>query len=443
LKLAAFGEAGTLYGVYEFLRSTCNIRWYMPGELGMVAPKKNSLNVEDLNIVKSPHFEYRYAWFTSFEKQPDDAKWFRPVGFGGVAPVRIMHSFSKFLQFKDTHPEYFALIDGKRDFTNLSTHYPEGNLCLSNPAVKQEWVKYICKFFDDNPAKKVYGVVPSDGMKRICECPQCHAQLNRDSGEAGLFSNYIWGFVDQVAIEVAKKHPDKYVGCIAYEKYTAPPTNIERLSPNVAVMICKTRSKYFDSNLRAEQYKYIKTWSKKTDNLYFWEYYLQCWPPWRNLPTPFPHIISDDLKALKKISKGEFIEAESWWGGSSHPIRMDLPGMQHINLYVTARLFWDVNLDVDVLLAEYFKLFYGPAADPMKKFWDAAESYWMQQDDVKSKLAVVNENTDSAKVFTPERIKLLTQLLEHAKKITANDSIYRKRVDLIDQEFIRGVGEEP
>ena len=50
-KIGAFGEAGTLYGVYEFLRQTCGIRWYMPGELGTVVPKKDRLEIGDMDII--------------------------------------------------------------------------------------------------------------------------------------------------------------------------------------------------------------------------------------------------------------------------------------------------------------------------------------------------------------------------------------------------------
>ena len=39
LKLGAFGEAGTLYGVNNFLEKYAGVRFYWPGELGTVVPK--------------------------------------------------------------------------------------------------------------------------------------------------------------------------------------------------------------------------------------------------------------------------------------------------------------------------------------------------------------------------------------------------------------------
>lgn len=435
-KIGAFGEAGTLYGVYEFLRQTCGVRWYMPGNLGMVVPRKERLEIGAMDLSKEPDFEYRYTWFCNFAEIDDDPIWYRRVGFGGVAPVQIIHTYDQMLKYKDTHPEYFALIDGQRDFAGLSTVHPLCNLCLSNPGLIKQWINDICDYFDVHPEHKVYPLAPTDGLLRVCDCPDCQSQLAPQTEEHGQFSNYVWAFIDKVARGVALRHPDRYVGCIAYERYCAPPTNIKLLSPNVAVMFCKTRADYYDKKLWDRQDRDIAEWRKKTNILYIWEYYLQSWRPWRNLPTPFTHIIATDLKALKGIIKGEFIESESWEQGDL-PCKMNFPGMQHLNLYVTARLYWDVDQDVDELLDEYFRLFYGPAAEEMKAFWITAEKYWTNQD--KSDLKYGFGGTNPMKVFTPERLKTLSAFIGSARSRAKPESIYRKRIDLIAAEFARGV----
>ena len=249
----------------------------------------------------------------------------------------VIDSFAFFLKYKDTHPEYFALINGKRDLTNLSCIIGGGNLCLSNPDVAKQWIADINDYFDKNPAQFVYPLAPNDGMMKICECKQCQSQINVSMGESGKFSNYIWTFVNKVAEGVALKHPNKLVGCIAYEGYHSPPSNIEKLHPNAAVMICKTRGYYTDKKYREKIKQTIDGWRRKTNNIYIWEYYRYSMPPWRGLPVFFPHIISEDLKFLKDISKGEFIESESWTSGREDT-KINYPGMQHLNLYITAKL---------------------------------------------------------------------------------------------------------
>ena len=46
--ISAFGECGTLYGVYYFLRECLGVRWFAPGELGEVCPKTRNVTLPDL-----------------------------------------------------------------------------------------------------------------------------------------------------------------------------------------------------------------------------------------------------------------------------------------------------------------------------------------------------------------------------------------------------------
>src|SRR5581483_10995380 len=46
---------------------------------------------------------------------------------------------------------------------------------------------------------------------------------------------------------------------------------------------------------------------------------------------------------------------------------------QGLNHYVAARLIWNINTDVDLLLDELFTKYYGPAEEAMRNFWLAAE----------------------------------------------------------------------
>lgn len=434
LKIGAFGETGTLYGVYRFLEDYCGVRWYMPGDLGTVIPKMETIRVETVDCQKSPDFEYRYPWFCNFDQSDEDALWYRRVGFGAAYPVQIIHSFSFFLKYKDTHPEYFALIGGKRDFSNLSCIGGEGNLCLSNPDVAKQWVADINDYFDKNPQQFVFPLMPSDGMVKLCECKQCQSQIDPSADEGGKFSNYVWNFVNEVAKEVYKTHPDKMIGCCGYEDYHNPPTNIKKLNPNVAVMICKTRGSYNDKQKQKSVNNIITGWRKKVNNVYTWEYYIwYSWRPWTGFPVIFPHIISDDLRFLKGVYKGEFLQAESWEDGVPPTGKIDYPGMQHVNLYVTAKLLWDSSLDVDKLMNEYYAKYYGPAGEEMKGFWNTAEEIWMTACPPGEK--ETGDWINPVNIYKKDKLDKLSSLLEKARLKAPEDSVYRKRVELINSEF--------
>lgn len=425
LKIGAFGETGTLYGAYRFLEDACGLRWYMPGPLGTVVPQKATIRVDTLNLRVSPAFAYRYVWFCNFAKSEVDAAWYRRAGFGAAYPAQIIDSFGLFTaKHAKAHPEYFALIGGKRDFANLSTIQGPGNLCLSNPDVARQWVADINAYFDQNPNQFIFPLSPNDGMRKICECKACQAQIDPDLGEAGKFSNYVWTFIDTVARGVAVKHPDKFVGGIAYESYNSPPTRINTLAPNVAVMICKSRASFANPKEEARLRASIASWNGKTKNLYFWEYYEHSWLPWRNFPVFFPHLIASDLQHLRGIGKGEFIEAESSVGGASGKI--ECPGMAHLNLYFTARLLWNPDLDLDAALANYYASFYGLAQPPMQEFWTAAEKIWLDK----------SPRGDPVNVYTKAEMDRLSGCLDQAVAKTSPGSVYRQRVELIQAEFL-------
>ncbi|OHB53908.1 MAG: hypothetical protein A2Y12_09450 [Planctomycetes bacterium GWF2_42_9] len=445
LKLGAFGSTGTLNGVYHFLEKYLGIRWYMPDEIGTVIPKTNVLKIPLINYTICPDFEYRYAWFCNFADSNEGAMWYKRAGFGAACPVQAMHSFEQFLKYKDSHPEYFALIDGQRDFSNLSVIMGGGNLCLSNPSVAEQWAEDIIKYFDENPSHSYFPLAPGDGMKRICECQRCQSQIDPNMGIDGKFSNYIWSFINKVAEKLAKKYPEKKVCCIAYEGYNAPPTSIEKLSLNVAVFVCKVRAAYSDEQYKKLMNEKLSKWRTIASNVYTWEYYLYSDPPWKGFPINFAHNISQDLESLKGRIKGEFIQAEimtdsAAMGTNNAPAafsRFYYSGMRHLNLYVTAKLYWNANLDVDELLAEYYEKFYGPAADQMKNFWTKSEQIWMSHKHHSLPIGEIGADTIALPfdIFTAEDMKTLTEHLEQARQLSKTQPIYSKRIELVSSEF--------
>ncbi len=423
LRFGAFGNCGTMYGVYRFLEQYLGIRWYMPGPLGEVVPPRKNITLPAIDLNVAPVISYRYVWMCNFAVSPRDALWYRRSGFGGRYPVQIIDSFALFLKYKDSHPEYFALVDGKRDFTNRCASRGGGHLCLSNPVVVKQWAKDITAYFKSHPEAGIFPVVPNDGLSRICECPDCQADLTPGTPKSGRFSNHIWKFVAKVAKEVAKTCPGKYLGCLAYEGYSDPPTALDRLPENVVVMLCKAEHMNYPCSTG---YRGKATeWLKKTNRIYFWDYYLYHWKPWCNLPIFYGDFIADDIKYLVSIhSPGEFIEAENF--GNTNQIKY--PGMQHLNLYLTGKLMWNPDVDFSSMLEEYYRLFYGPASEPMRKFWTIAA-------DSLKKTPSKNKKIVPADIFTRPVLDQLSRALAQAQKAVPQDSIYAKRIKVIVKEY--------
>ena len=434
LKLNALGEAGTLYGVYAFLERVCSIRFYMPGELGTVLSPIAELRVPTFTQERAPAFNYRYPWLAFLEKSPADALWLRRAGFGGTVPVVITHNFRCMYKHKDTHPEFFALVDGVRDCQpggSKSAVIGPCNLCLSDEGMIRQFAADIGDFFDQHPEQGFFPVGPPDGMTRICEEPRCQAQIDRKAPTNGKYSNYVWGFIAKLANEVAKRHPDKFIGCFAYERYNMPPTRLDKLPPNVAVIICKQRRLFALPAQKQRVLSGIAAWKEKASAVYYWDYYIfDSWLPWRGLPVLYSRTIEEDFRWMRAHGiRGEFIEAEG--AADEGYEKMHRPATQHLNLYLTARLAWDPDLNVRDLLAEYYRLFYGPAESEMREFWTYAED---TRSAAGARLASGAEFQPEA-VFPPDTLAHLADLLDQARAKAPEGSIYRRRLDLLEKEF--------
>ena len=419
LDLWAMDERGTFNAVAAFLRLQ-GIRWYMPGELGEIVPKRTSIALPKVNETVRPDFELRYPcmYGCRFCTDPNKVLWQLRMGFNQAPDVvgegyrahGIAHVIGR-EETKKAHADYYALMGGRRITDGRFARH--GRPCLSSPALIDANVRFIRAMFDtfDLPMESV---MPVDGFTSICQCELCAGKGQPERGWRGQFSNYVWDYCNKVAAKVYKTHPERKVVGMAYTTYMLPPTHIDKLSPNLMVTIAQHRCGFTQN---AEERTFFqdlrKAWLEKLTgtgkNLYQYEYYRYAVPGKAGQFTPafFPRAIASDLNELNEISVGDYIEIY-------HGLRnaKDANVITDLNVYVTGRCWWDADLDIDALLEEYYTLFYGPVRDEMKAFIEYAEQNWM----------------DLKKV---EKIDKVFELMAAARTKAPAGSIYAKRIALI------------
>ncbi|MBR6471195.1 MAG: DUF4838 domain-containing protein [Victivallales bacterium] len=428
--------AGTANGVYAFLENECGIRFYGIGPDGTDVPElTQDLQLGDLDYRQAPRFAYRYPWISFLARDPETAYWQRRVGFGGAAPVQIIHGFWLMNQYRDSHPEFFALTeDGGRAFANEHAVSGQGNLCLHNEAMMDAFLDLIAEYFAKHPGQEVFPMGANDGLFQICACPECQADLAHPHREGtGDFSWHIWGFVNRMAKRLAERCPGKFLGCIAYEKYLEPPEGMV-FEPNVIVMLCHARSALANPQAAQEFHDRIGHWLQYTSQLYFWDWYLTHWPPSHNLPILYARTIEREIRhlAADPRMRGEFIEDEN--RPQMYEFGFDRPGQPCIiqpNLYLTAKLLWNPARKVADLLEEFYVRYYGPAAQPMKTFWELAQDAYE---------TAMRENAKPApeEIFPPNVIATLEGCLETALAATPVDGVHHRRIAALQAECASG-----
>lgn len=405
----AYDERGSYNAVCGFLQML-GVRWLLPGELGEIVPRRASIGLPRIDRTVRPDFEIR--WF-GCHLASDMGRWSMRLGVRDPYGFHTEHGMSRLgrREIFDAHPEWFAMYGGQRRF-NLDDH--NHHFCYSNAELFQETLRCVRAQFDVYDYDGV-SVMPPDAYLSICQCPLCQGKDDPQRGPRGALSNHVWDFVNRVAREIATTHPGKLLYCCAYGANSLPPTNIDKLEPNVQVVIVGGRRPRSGIAAQDEIRALRASWLTKTDRpIQIYENYPLTSRGWY-LPCFMARTMGQGINETKGISRGEEVHMSPFqeFNGAA--------AFNAFQFYFTARMYWGGDQqDVAALLDEYCLLVYGPAADEMKAFFDYCELHWQEME------------TDKAQADAA------LALFDHAKARLAPASVEARRLGPLDQ-FLNGL----
>ena len=416
---------GTEYAVYELLeRLGC--RWYFPGEFGQVLPERKTLTVPDLDVEQRPSFVVRNIWMSGWaDDTGDHPDWLvrnkgtltRPFAFasdgsiGRLAPPEI---------YEETHPEIYAMgPDGRR-----RSRGPEGELhltmlCVTNPLTVEIAVRTIREYFRDHPESNSYGFSAPDWSPR-CHCDVCVAGdhgFTIDSGLRESISDAYFNFVNNVAHGVNAEYPDRYIVILAYDNRVRPPEGLDRpWNRNIVVQLARLGVSALrpipgggDIFSRRRE-RTIKAWGRIAPKMVIYDY-----DPHSTLNRmPFWNVHS--IRADLPFYHGNNVVGFTTEGHNTF-LRTGL------NYYVRARLMWDVEADVDALLDDFHKRFFGPAEAPMRAFFDEIEGLLA---DSPEHVPWTSRLGDWTRIYPPERTLALGARLDRAEALADTPPVRRR-----------------
>jgi len=453
-----FDEQGTVYAVYDFLERFCDVRWYLPTELGEVIPSRRTLTVAGRDIRRRPAMVYRYVFMS--EALPADLIG-DTIGHEGGYPsldlrparlyVRRMrqggsaydanHSFEGYpARFAEEHPDWFAQDQNQGE---------PPQLCYTNPGVIDQVVADARRYFDTGevPPRSVaagdfFALVPMDNAD-WCRCERCRAQILSEPTRGypntsnDTASDYIFGFINRVAREVGKTHPDKWLAALAFNRYAYPPTR-EPLEPNVSIMPCLLTRLVYSRDTMANDERVLRAWTHESVERpkFVWLYY--CFPAlWgtaqerRPYPGFFAHSIPGQFAQFHRSGvRGFFVEPSYLAGGQRSPL------MDQLELYLTYRLADDPTLDGNREIAEFFERYYGPAAAPMRQLYESIEATYADPANHPGSDRAQTEAHSWGALGTEGRLREYRRLLARARHLAREGTeLHQQRVAL----FYRGI----
>lgn len=345
--IIAGNNKATLFGVYSLLEKYLGCRMYSPQV--KIIPKRSRIALGPIDDREVPSIgfrttHYRVTWDAEYidwhkldhDENGNRTDWGMWVHtFNALVPPEI---------YFEEHPEYFAMVRGKRIPTQL---------CLTNPDVLQITIQNLRKKIAENPQAKYWSVSQNDN-REYCTCEHCKAIDDREGSPSGS----IISFVNQVA----DQFPDKMISTLAYEYgRRAPKTLVPR--DNVNIMLCSieiNRDKPITSDPTSADFaRDVREWGKIAKDIIVWDYVIQ----FNHLISPFPnlHVLQPNIQFFADNGVSAMFEQGNREVGGE---------FAELRAYLISKLLWNPNENVDSLMNDFLDGYYGAAGKPIRRYID-------------------------------------------------------------------------
>lgn len=452
-------ERATLFGLYAFLERYAGARFYFPGELGTILPRRDAIEVADGGFSSAPDFTVRrYGYSDGTVPQElladfgGDLVAFKRENFLRLRMetevVPCCHGLNKFRyldRFKETHPEYFSLrADGTRDIS-CSGHI--GHICYSSPIVEvvyQDVKAYLTgqpassrdlQFWGANTVGEYVDVMSQDGMSP-CQCADCQRRYDF-SISPNYATEFIWSNTVAMANRLTAEGVKGKLTQMAYSGYRAVPKTVE-VPDNVLVMVAEYGPWSLGTPSAFEsQTAEIREWTEKLRRkVWLWVYICKAPSMGANfpgIPCVSPRTIGEYYSRVKSYVFGAFNETSA----------VDRWLYNMLGYYVFSRIAWDNSADVGAIIDEHYHLMYGPAAPEMASFFDSLEEKWVNRvagrmhDTSKGpKCDAPNDDVLYGEIYSKNVLDDYERLLSASLAKVASGSLEARRIDLMRREML-------
>jgi len=391
---------GLIYGVYSFIetylhcKKISNAPAIVPSTVQITIPGR-------IHDEYKPPFIYREDYYPA-SHDPEYLEWNQLQQLDDLWGV-WGHSYNKLVPaqtYFKTHPEYYALVKGKRQ---------PSQLCLSNEDVFNIVVGELKKRMAKNP-DAIYWSVSQNDDNGYCECDKCRATDNAQGGPSGSLIKFV--------NRVAAVFPDKKITTLAYGYTHRAPNNLKP-ADNVYVFLSDIDA-YRDKPLAVEGSAAsfrndLKAWHSLTPNLFVWDYVTE----FTNYLAPFPNFgtLQPNMEFFKDNGiKGIFAQGS----GDTYSEWAELRS------YVIAKLFENDKADVKQLVAGFLKDYYGGAAKYLQQYFDLLQDKMTAS---KRKLDIYGNPVNEWKSYlSPDLLDQYSALFDKAEGAVEDNPLLAERV---------------
>lgn len=452
---------GTLYAAYNFLERYLGVRWYAPTDAGTAFVPRKTIEVEAKDLRQKPvmsafRMEYmpkpllmeRGKEFQKYDCEMLRLRWRSTwnYGFCNHNVYSVWYRYwgkakdpEKAKYFIEKRPQYFAQgYTGKSGqyLIALREQYPGDNdlppqLCNSNEEVVRFFAREAAGKFDGSGEKGLglnisrmegtpwfYPIEPDDN-NGFCLCTKCLSLFPEKRVAGKRPTHYIhFDWIGRIAREAAKINPEIHIATLAYGETLQYPQGLE-IPPNVGIQMCIVPYDFwvsFDGSAKKYQewvgnrepekrmmtvwtYMFSGAWYAKfiDKNEYFFPMFAA-----KHTAETFKKLAADGI--------------QGWFGETPDEIGMPFWHTQ-LETYVAFKMADDPTLDADRMIDEFFTLYYGAAASPMKKFYELVEEAAWDKSLYGNGTKAITEEFNWGRIGTKERMEKLAGFVKEAQNL--------------------------
>ncbi len=344
---------GTLKATADFLRTHAGTRFLFPGAQSIPTQVSKSLRPWSFDgadiefgswetLAIPDDLDLQKEVFTRNHRRHRTATLYDIANnfFPNVDDAAIGHTWDKAVtveEYRDDHPEYFAMIGGERT--------RDGQYCLSNEEFR-ELVYQFHKRVLDQGAQSV-NILQPDGF-RACQCEPCQKLYGVES-----WGEKIWLFHREIALRLEKECPARKLLMTAYTVTKEPPTSFEEFPDNIIIQTVDA--------INAPTETFTRWTRRHRGEFGIW---LHNWignQTSRYTPMRTPLFVSEQVRFFHKYNtRSVFRDGLG-----------EVFGLEGPTYYIFGRMFDDpANLEAKELMIEFCDAAFGEGAPSMIRFYD-------------------------------------------------------------------------
>lgn len=420
LIVRAASDEGLIHALYGLSSDLFGARWYWPGALGMELVGEVPRRFPAKIWRERPAFVHRCL-------HPSDREY--ALRNRLVGRYQFNHNLARVFdrELYQEEPEVFASIRGRRrEPANSGKTDPQPD--LTHPRAVEIAAEAALLHFREHPESPSFSLSINDNVLfDESEATRLAVEPLRYFRQRPDYTDLVFNFMNAVAERVFDRagawktpsgHP-RFLTALAY--YWTEPSPTIRLHPRVMPVLTSDRAQWQDPQYRLEDMALIERWAVSgAERVATWDYYFGSPYPY---PRQFNHWIGESIRHLHRCGVDVFFS--------------QLPGAWGLDggkAWLTSRLLWDPKEDPAVLLHEFYTGFFGPAAAPMRRFYELAEAH---RDEHAGKADWIKFYLDEAgiELMTPELLESMQGCIEEAITLIDPESRYFQRVEVVREAF--------